>query len=389
MGKNYDVVIIGAGIMGVICAYCLAGAGKSVLVLERKDSCAGAGGGTNGVISWYTKKPGFHRQMFMRSWEDFRELENELGDIGMVWNEGIVQLAENEFEMENVRQTYAEAEIPEGFSMEVLDGRQTLEVEPNVRPDILGSLFVPDTGFVDMFTYIFRVLAAAKARGAEVLNEVEVTGLIRKEDRILGVHTSRGDFFCETVVNCAGYYGGQVAAMAGLELPILPRRGQTVVCQQTLPIIFHHIASSLYNIIKFHPELIKDEKIRKLGVNCTLQQTRDGSIYINGSREMAGYDRRTENETIRLIIEGGIQRVPCLKDVLVLRTFAGLRPYTADGLPMVGAVDGLEGFFMCAGHEGDGVALSPVTGEIVCDLLTKGYTEAVDVQPLSPMRFLK
>ena len=103
---------------------------------------------------------------------------------------------------------------------------------------------------------------------------------------------------------------------------------------------------------------------------------------------MVGYDRRTENDTIRLIVEGAVRRIPCLKNILVIRAFAGLRPFTSDGLPMVGTVDGLDGFFMCAGHEGDGVALSPVTGAVVCDLLTSGHTDLIDTAPLSPMRFL-
>lgn len=389
MGKTYDVIIIGAGIMGVMSAYKLAGAGKSVLVLERKDTCSGAGGGSNGVLSWCSKQPGFHRQLFMRSWAGFHELEEELGDIGMHWKSGSVTLAESEFEMDYVRRTAAEAEIPEGFSMEVLDNRQTLELEPNVRPDILGSLYAPDVGFTELFTFVFALLWGAKARGAEFLNETEVLDLIRQDSRILGVRTSRGDFYGGTVVNCAGYYGGQVAAMAGLKLSIEPRRGQTVVCQQTRPIIFHNLYSSLYNVVKYHPELIQDEQVRKSGVNFTLHQSENGSIYISGSREMVGYDVRTDNDVIRLIVEGAIERMPCLKDVLILRTFAGLRPFTEDGLPMVGAIDGLDGFFMCAGHEGDGVALAPVSGQIVCDMLTKGYTDTIDITPLSPMRFLR
>ena len=260
MKKNHDVIIIGAGIMGVMSAYRLVKAGLSVLVVECKDSCAGAGGGTNGIISWYTKQPGYHRQMFLRSLDEFRRLESELGDIGMVWDEGYIQLAENELEMEDVLHSAATVEVPQGFSpLEVLDRKQTLEMEPNVRPDVLGALYVPDTGYIDMFTYLFTVLRAAKAYGADVLNETEVTEFIISGSRVCGVRTQRRDFFAETVVNCGGYYGGQIAAMAGLSLPILPRRGQTVVCQQTRPVVYHYLASSLYNIIKYPPELIQDE----------------------------------------------------------------------------------------------------------------------------------
>ena len=389
MQNSYDVVVVGAGIIGITCAYRLAEAGKSVLVLDRADTCAGAGGGSQGVVSWYTKQPGFHRNLFMKSWDGLHRLEEELGGLFINWKEGYIQLAETDEEMEEVHKTYRSAEVPEGFTISVLDRKQTLEMEPFVRQDVRGSLFIPDCGYFDLLPFIFKMLQAAKDKGAVFMNEVEVTGLIKTDSHVKGVHSTKGDFYADTVINCAGYYGSKIAAMAGLDLSIKPRRGHTIVCQQMPPMIFHNVYSMLYNIIKYHPELIKDEIVREHGINCTLHQTDDGSIYVTGSREMVGYDRRADNDVVRLILEGAMQRIPALKNVLVLRCFTGLRPYTEDGLPMIGAIDGLDGFFMCSGHEGDGIALSCVTGELVRDLLTKGSTDIIDVSRLSPMRFLK
>ena len=115
MRKTYDAIIIGAGLIGVINAYELAGAGKKVLVMEKDDTCSGAGGGTGSIISWYTKKLGFHRDFFMHSWNRYKTLESELGNVGLNWEEGIIQLAENELEMASVREQFAGAQIPEGF----------------------------------------------------------------------------------------------------------------------------------------------------------------------------------------------------------------------------------------------------------------------------------
>ena len=389
MGKNYDVVIVGAGIIGIMNAYKLAEADKSVLVLERADSCVGAGGGSQGVVSWYTKQPGFHRDLFMKSWYGLHKLEEEFGTLHINWNEGYLQVAESDEEMEEVYKTYKTAEIPEGFHIYVLDHKETLEAEPYVRPDIKGSLYIPECGYFDLLPFIFQMRSKATEKGATFINEAEVTGLIKNENRILGVHSTKGDFYADTVINCAGYFGSNIAKMAGLDLSIKPRRGHTLVCQQMPPMIHHNVYGMLYNIIKYHPELVKDPIIREHGINCTLHQTDDGSIYITGSREMVGYDKSANNDVIRLILEGAIQRFPVLKDILVLRCFTGLRPYTEDGLPMIGAIDGLDGFMMCAGHEGDGIALSCVTGDIMRDLLTKGSTDIADMSRLSPMRYLK
>lgn len=389
MRKAYDVIIIGAGVIGIINAYELAGAGKKVLVLEKHDSCSGAGGGTGSVISWYTKKPGVHLDFFMHSWERFKTLENELGDIGLNWEEGIVQLAENELEMASVRDQFDKTEIPEGFSLLVLDRQATLELEPNVHPDIYGSLFSPNTASIDLFPFIFGLRKAAAARGVEFVNEAEVFGLLRKGNRITGVRSQAGDFYAEDTVNCGGCFAGQIAAMAGFTLPIKPRRGQCLITQQMRPIVHHHILSSLYNVLKFNPEAIPNLLARERGIYFSIEQMSDGGLYLEGCREFAGFDRRPVNETLELIIQGVLQRFPCLKNTLLIRGFTGLRPYTPDGLPIIGRFAELDGFLMCAGHEGDGIALAPGTGIIVHNLLTQGKTDIIDILSLSPMRFIQ
>jgi glycine/D-amino acid oxidase-like deaminating enzyme len=87
------------------------------------------------------------------------------------------------------------------------------------------------------------------------------------------------------------------------------------------------------------------------------------------------FDRRSTFDGIRTIARRIAPVIPALKRVPVIRTFGGLRPYTPDGLPILGKVAGLEGFIMAAGHEGDGIALSPITGELIADLIATGRTQ--------------
>jgi sarcosine oxidase subunit beta len=121
---------------------------------------------------------------------------------------------------------------------------------------------------------------------------------------------------------------------------------------------------------KFKPELAE-----KGGMGFSLEQADTGNILIGSTREFVGFDRRTTFTGIRTIADRIVPVIPALQRVPVIRTFGGLRPYTPDGLPILGNVAELEGFIMAAGHEGDGIALSAITGELIADLIVFGRTQ--------------
>ena len=106
----------------------------------------------------------------------------------------------------------------------------------------------------------------------------------------------------------------------------------------------------------------------------SLEQSDSGNILVGSTREFVGFDRRTTFDGVRSIASRIAPVIPALTRVPVIRTFGGLRPYTPDGLPILGKVAGLEGFIMAAGHEGDVIALSAITGELIADLIDKGRT---------------
>ena len=388
MNKS-DVIVIGAGTVGSATAYYLSREGKTVTVLEKKDSCMGTGGATGGLLSWFTKKPGYHLNLFLRSRLLFPELAEELeGDIGLQYDVGTLQIIENDLEYELVQKSMERDDIPEGFSLEMLDHAQLHEIEPYMSPDLTNALYIPQSGYIDVFKYIYTLVANAKRLGAVFCNETEVTGFLTKGNRVTGVQTNRGEFYADTVVNCAGTWGGKIAAMLGYDtLPIRPRRGQIVAMEPCSPRVMHMITSSSYQTVKFHPELITDETIKRTGYTFALEQTEAGTILINGTREFAEFDKGISFDGIRLMIQGAAKVYPCLKDLHVMRMFAGLRPYTPDGLPIVGPLGDLEGCLMACGHEGDGIALSPITGRIVTDIICQGQA-AFDINPLSSQRFL-
>jgi sarcosine oxidase subunit beta len=158
--------------------------------------------------------------------------------------------------------------------------------------------------------------------------------------------------------------------MAGLEVPITPRRGQILVTAAVAPLLRHCLISAQYVAAKFKPELAAAG-----GMGFSLEQVDSGNILIGSTREFAGFDRRTTFDGIRTIARRIVPVIPALKHVPVIRSFGGLRPYTPDGLPILGRAAGLEGFIMAAGHEGDGIALSAITGELIAELIATGRTQ--------------
>ncbi|MFO7707109.1 MAG: FAD-binding oxidoreductase, partial [Desulfobacterales bacterium] len=172
------------------------------------------------------------------------------------------------------------------------------------------------------------------------------------------------------VINAAGVLAAEVGRMAGVEIPITPRRGQILVTAAVSPFLRHCLISAQYVAAKFNPGLAAEG-----GMGFSVEQSDAGNVLIGSTREFVGFDRRTTFEGIRTIASRIAPVIPALRRVPVIRTFAGLRPYTPDGLPILGTVAGIGGFFMAAGHEGDGIALSAITGELIAELVGTGRTQ--------------
>ena len=142
--------------------------------------------------------------------------------------------------------------------------------------------------------------------------------------------------------------------------------------------------------IKHNPELGKgsDDPGLALGVGFGVEQTDNGNLLISNSRDFAGYNDSTSTEVINEIAKYAVRFVPSLENIDILRVYAGLRPYTADGLPIIGPVDQIPNLFMAAGHEGDGVALSPITGAIAAEYIETGRS-SIPLESFNLRRFEK
>jgi sarcosine oxidase subunit beta len=387
MGMSADVAIIGGGVNGASIAYRLAKAGKKVILCERYDFAAGATGSCDQAVFLQSKNPGIHLKLALDSAAIFPELSKELDyDIEFFRHGGMITI-ENEMEM-RVMTDFVDKQKKTGLDVGIISRDEAAKRQRGLAAHLLGCTYSPQDGHVNPFRLNIGFAKAARKHGAGILIDADVTGFKLSGGRIRGIKTARGDVDADLVVLAAGAWSPLLTEELGINLPIKPRRGQIVITEPVAPYVTGNLLSGQYIVAKYHPETLADSKNRgvRLGVGLSLTQTAKGDILIGATREFAGYDLRNTREAIREIIKNAARLIPGLKDMHVIRVMAGLRPFTPDGLPLVGFVNGMEGLFLAAGHEGDGIALSAITGIIACGLIRDGkaYT---DVSALDPNRF--
>lgn len=388
MMQDADVIIIGGGIMGCSIAWQLCKFGRKVLVLERKDVAAGSAGATDGVVGYHTKKPGPQMDLAVQSIAMFRTLADELGeDVEFDFTAGGMQPAEDRMQYDLLSEIASE-QRRSGVDIRMISGDEARSLEPNLADDVYGALYCPTSGKVNPLKLTNAFARAAKRLGAVILTETEVTGMIIRDGAVKGVRTGRGDYYSDVVVDACGSWAGQIAKMAGLNLPVTPRKGQLAVTEPVDFFMRATVQCARYNIIKFRPEAVRDQRALKLGASLSIEQTENGGMIIGSTREFAGYEKENTFEAIDVMMKRAIRFFPALENVDIIRFFSGFRPYTPDGLPMLGETAPLHGFYMAAGHEGDGIALSPITGKLIAELIAEGKP-SYRIDEFSPNRFLK
>ncbi|MFZ5754736.1 MAG: NAD(P)/FAD-dependent oxidoreductase, partial [Bacillota bacterium] len=349
MTRKADVVVIGGGVIGTAVAYYLSKRGKKVMVTERYDHASGASGSCDQMIILQSKNPGIHLKLALASGEMYQTLARELEYDIEYHNRGGMILIESEAEL-RVIEGFVARQKQTGLQVEIFDRKDAAKLQRGLAEHLVGSTYSPQDAHVNSIRLNLGFARAAAKLGAEILLETEVTGIIVKGDRVEGVETTQGPIHAPVVINAAGAWAPQIGSMVGLDIPIKPRRGQIIITEPVPPYVTGDVLSAQYIVAKYNPDLIKNSESRaiQLGVGLALSQTEKGNILIGATREFVGYDVKTTREGIKEILKNATRLVPGLKEINFIRTMGGLRPYTPDGLPLLGPVKGLEGFIMAA-----------------------------------------
>ncbi len=380
MRSSPHILIIGGGVIGTSIACHLAVQGTQVTLVEAKDLASGSSGACDGLVFLQSKKPGVHLQMAMESLKRFRKLQKQLPvPVEFIQTGGLVTIETHE--EYRAMKNYVQDQQAIGLDVQLLDREQVREREPGLSGRIIGAAYSPLDARINPISLTLGFALAAIKNHARILTRTPVTEILIKNDRVTGVVTSQGSIPADLVVNAAGAAAGTVARMAGTRMPIMPRRGQIVVTQAGPPVLHHCLISAGYIAAKYNPDLA-----RTTGQGISMEQTENGNLLLGSTREFVGFDTGNTLPGIRKIITEAAARLPVLASFQIIRTFAGLRPYTPDGLPILGPVSALDGFVMAAGHEGDGIALSAITGELMAASLLN-RKPAIALDSFSPDRF--
>lgn len=372
-----DVVVIGAGVVGAATAWFATRAGLAVTVVDRGSVAGGTTGAGEGNILVSDKPPGAELDLARLSSGLWRELGYEVGGFEYDPKGGlVVASAPAGFAALNA---LAADQARAGVETVVVPAGELAEHEPHLTPSLAGGVLYPEDAQVQPMLAAAGLLRSARAKGAEVRTGVEVTGFLRAGDRVTGVRTSAGDLAAGAVVNAAGTWGGEVAALAGVEVPVLPRRGFILVTEPLPRLVRHKVYAAEY---------VSDvaSSDAALQTSPVVEGTESGTILIGASRERVGYDRTVSVEVLRALAAQAVALFPVLAGVQVIRTYRGFRPYCPDHLPVIGPDPRAPGLYHACGHEGAGIGLAAATGSLIAQLL-RDEMPALDVTPFRPDRF--
>ncbi len=368
--KSADVVIVGGGVIGCATAFWLAKAGILPLVLERDQLGCEASGEAAGMLAPQSEadQAGPFFELCIAGRRQFSPLAEELKAITGIEIEyrqiGILVpfFADSDREALFARARWQRAS---GLFAETLDRRQAIEAEPLLSDKVEGAISFPEEAHVNSRYLVMALAAGASQHGATFATGCPAITVIRDGDRISGVTSSGGTVSTRTVVLAAGPWSGLFGEALGLRIPVSPAKGELLLVRPEgrLP------RQIIYSKQAYLVPMPRGEGI------------------LGTTMEFVGYDKRSTLAGAHAIISGVSELVPTIGSAILLRAWAGLRPYTPDELPLLGRCPNLDGLILATGHHRNGILLGPLTGRLVQELIL-GMRPSVPLDAFRPDRAL-
>ncbi|PKP55358.1 FAD-dependent oxidoreductase [Candidatus Atribacteria bacterium HGW-Atribacteria-1] len=342
--------------MGCCIAYNLAKLGcKDVVLFEKNSLSSGATGRCGaGIRQQFGTK--MNCILARESIKIFENLSQEL-DYDIELNQGgYLILAYTEKEVNQFKKNVA-LERSLNIDARFISADEAKEIVPTLNTEgILAATFCPTDGHANPFKTNFAYAEAAQRLGVKIYTFTEVKEIETENNKIVAVKTDKEKILTPIVVNAAGGYSGTIGKMAGVDLQVYSQRHQILVTEPLDPL--------------FRPMLMSFSR------NFYCQQTPHGSILMGcgDPNEPKGYDIGASWQFAREIAQKMTTIVPLLKEVSMIRQWAGLYNMSPDAQPILGEHPQVEGFYMAIGFSGHGFMLAPVTSKLIAELILEGKT---------------
>ena len=391
MRDSAEVVVVGGGVIGCAVASELASMGADVLLLESQEIAHGASGRNHGLI-FYPQNAATD-PLYRLSHRMYRELSAE-SDLDIALDErpqGFLILVGSEDQWAAAELEARACELG-GVPVERLDAERLRELEPNVAPHLLGAWYIEDGYRLDPRALTLALAVAARSRAAEVRPHVDVKQIRVIDGRVAGVICDDGTVAAETVVLAAGPWSGKLARSAGIDLPLTGARGWLLLASPSGKVCDHLLESSGWHLMAGDPGPghvtiggYGEGRLPPADIGLLIQPTTYGNVLIGGSRIPSLRQDPEGPEVAQTIARKAAAAVPCLAEAHVREVWSGVRPMSADGLPILGWAPGVEGLFIATGHGGQGVMLGGGSGRLVAELIT-GRPPFIDASPFAVER---
>lgn len=352
----YDVIIIGAGSIGIPAALSLSQNKIKVLVVDKNASVGqssnkSAIGGIRATHSDPAKI-----RLCLRSIEIFSTWKEKFGD-DIEWYQGGYLFAAYQEKDEKTLKELLVVQKQFGLNINWLNKDDLLMVAPDLNTEnLLGGTFSPGDGNASPLLANHAFYDHARLAGANFIFNTIVNKLIINKNKVYGILTNRGEYHAPIVINAAGAWAKNIAEMAGIDLPVTPDS---------------HEAGISEPVNRFLNPMVVDIRPFGKSSNFYFYQHYTGQVLfcLTPSPNMWGFDTRETSEFLPLVSQRLINIMPSLMNLRIRRTWRGLYPMTPDGFPIIGFIPELEGFLIAAGMCGQGFMLGPGVGELLSRII--------------------
>lgn len=366
IGSTTDCLVIGGGVIGLSTAWELAGSGATVRLLERAQTGREASWAGAGILppgSWFSDHPALVAlaavcRPLHSSWSqrlaDLTGVDDEYEECGAL------------YDVNKATEDSLDAKFARWQCQDLAVRRVSVEEAAGLDPEIRGgeSYFVPGEAQVRNPRRLEALRLACVACGVQIETGAAARSFRRTDGRLNGVETDAGVFSAGAYCLAAGAWAGALANQLRVDTPTRPIRGQMLLLK------------------------LPEQRLRRVYHNNGryLVPRRDGHVLVGSTVEDTGFDKSTDDADLQALLDFAHESAPCLRGATVEGSWAGLRPATGDGLPMIGRLPGLSNAWIAAGHFRSGLQFAPATAIAVRQLLA-GEPTLLDTRPFAPERF--